>query len=424
MRSLQIVLFSFLFLNVLSSAPLNVELSAKSAILMNAESGAILFEKEAHTPSYPASITKIATALYALEKKGHALDESAKACHDAVSTISSALKHSSQSSHPPYRLEAGGSNIAICPGEVLSLRVLLYGLMLSSGNDAANVLAKHVSGSIDRFVQEMNEFLRKKGIKETRFLNPHGLHHPEHQTTAYDMALMAKEALKHPFFREVVKTVRYPRPETNKQPKTDFIQSNRLLKKGPYFYPKALGVKTGYTSHAGYTLVAAAEHEGRRLIAVVLGCPEMPSRYKDATRLFEAAFAEKPLTRTLFSQAFDLFNRPIKGAKKPLQAYLAKDVEMSFYPSEEPKLSSQVVWQELKLPIEEGEQVGSLKLTYADGSLALQAPLFAKQALQKPFSQEVLDFFSERRTVLILGLFGLNVVLFLIYYFKKSQKVV
>src|SRR3989304_627075 len=150
---------------------LNVEVSAKSAILINADTGAPLFEKNAHLPCYPASITKVATALYTLEKKSSYLDEVVTAPLDAIATVSPVARR--QSGKPPaYRLEFGGTHIGIKAGEELSLRVLLYGLMLPSGNDAANVISHHVSGSIPTFMEEMNSFIRAKGCNETVFYTP------------------------------------------------------------------------------------------------------------------------------------------------------------------------------------------------------------------------------------------------------------
>lgn len=419
-------LVSFFFLTICSSLlakSLSVGVSAKSAILMNADTGAILFEKEAHQPLYPASITKIATALYALEKKGALLDEKVTALHDCIVTISPQVKHSSIKSHPAYRLEAGGSNIGIRVGEVLSFRALLYGLLLSSGNDAGNVIAHYVCGSVDQFIIELNQFLLSKGVKETSFLNPHGLHHPQHQTTAYDMALITKEALKHPFFKEVVKTVRYERPQTNKQPQGYFVQSNRLLKPGQYYYSKAIGVKTGFTAPAGYTLVAAAAHEGRTLIAVLLNC-DLNGRYRDAVKLFEIAFAEKPITRTFFARMGDHFTFKVKGGRRDLDAVLNEDLNLSYFPAEEPAVKTRLCLNELKLPITQGERVGKVELVTQEGTILQSKPLYASRGVDKTVWKVLADSCMRFRTWLILAFLSLNVLLGLFYYLKKPKKVI
>ncbi len=213
--------------------------------------------------------------------------------------------------------------MGIKAGETLPFRALIYGLMLTSGNDAANVISQYVSGSISTFMEELNRFVREKGCLQTVLYTPHGLHHPEHKTTAYDLGILACEALKNPFFREVVMTTQYVRPQTNKHPESILSQHNALVKPGRFHYPKAIGIKTGYTLSSGYTLVSAAEDDQRKLIAVLLGCEKIEHRYKDAIALFEAGFNEKKVSRTLFSKGFDLFAYSMEGGKTPLQAYLS-----------------------------------------------------------------------------------------------------
>ena len=161
------VLFGF-FLILLSplqgSARFKVDVSAKGAVLMNAETGAILWEKNAHTPLYPSSTTKLITALYALEKKGNAFEALVTASYDAVAAVHPSVRRSPQGKHPPYRLEFGGTHIGLKAGEILPLRALMYGLMLNSGNDAANWIAEYVSGSVPAFMEELNRFVGKKGV--------------------------------------------------------------------------------------------------------------------------------------------------------------------------------------------------------------------------------------------------------------------
>lgn len=406
------------------SAPLNVEVSAKSAILMNLDTGAILYEKEPHLRSFPASITKIATALYILEKYGPSLEGKAMAHKEIIATVSPYVRQQSYEEHPNYRLESDGTNIGISIGEVFSLKFLFLGMLISSANDATNVLAHHLEGDIDRFVAHLNQFLKTKGIQETHFLNPTGLHHPQHWTTAYDMALITKEALKHPLIRETVKTVQIERPQTNKQAPRLLTQTNRLLRKGAYYYPKAIGVKTGNTAKAGRTLVAAAEHEGRTLIAVVLGCPDTASRYKDVVRLFEAAFKETQIHRTLFSSLYDHFKLEIPGSKTSLEAALKEDVVLDYFPAEEPKLKGQIAWHPLRLPIREGEEVGVLQLLTQEGTLFKSYSLFAFRDVEKKWTQSLIDFCIDYKKGIFFLILALNICLGLVYFLKKPSKVI
>lgn len=410
-------------------ATLKVDMSAKAAILINEETGAVLYEKNAHTPLYPASITKVITALYALEKKGHALDEEVIASHDAVSTVHPHIRRAHQKGHPPYRLEFGGTHIGIKAGEALNLRTLLYGLMLASGNDAANVIAQHVSGSVPQFMNELNAYVKAKGCKNTVLFTPHGLPHPDHKTTAYDMAKLTRIALQYPVFRDVVKTVAYTRPQTNKQSESVFHQHNALVKPGKFYYPKATGVKTGYTTAGGYTLVASAEDENRKLIAVLLGYEQLQERYKDAIALFEAAFNEPKVTRTLFSKEFDLFSCPIRGGKRPLQATIPTDLVLSYYPSEEPQFNASIEWNSIELPIEPGKLVGQIRITSVPkGKVLVQMPLFATQHVEATFYHRLELLWLEckrgigQKTGWLMGGLGIALIAFVFYRFHPRQK--
>ncbi len=403
--------------------PLKVEVSAPSALLMNAETGAILYAKNIHDRQYPASITKIATAVYVLEKKGQELDKIAEASSHALHMIPAHIRQAPESKHPSYRLEHDGTKMGIYPGELLSLNDLLHGLLLSSGNDAANVLAEYVSGSIDQFVVDLNRYLQDNGLRETHFSNPHGLHHDEHWTTAYDMALMTRLALKHAAFRDIVKTTKYQCPPSNLQPTRALVQHNRLVKPGnSHYYPKAIGVKTGYVAKAGHTFVGAATHEGRTLIAVLLSCAESEHRFRDSIKLFEAAFKEKSVSRTLFAKESDRFSREVSGAKVSLDAMLKDDLILNYFPAEEPAFRAEIAWNGCKFP-NEGENVGSLRLVTEEGKIIHELPLFAVHDVHQKWWSVVADLCQGHKTVFLSIFLGGQVALLLFYFLKKNQKV-
>ena len=418
--------FILCFLHVAKASCLHVDVSAQAAILIDAETGAVLFEKHAHIPLYPASITKIITALYALEKKGENLDESVVASPDAIATVQPHVRRSDDGKHPPYRLEFGGTHVGIKAGECLPLRSLLYGLMLESGNDAANVIAQHISGSIPQFIEELNAFVKLQGCKNTRLLTPHGLPCVQHTTTAYDMALLTRRALTHPFFCEVVKTTQYTRPQTNKQAESHWQQRNALVKPGKFYYSKAIGVKTGYTTVAGYTLVAAAQDENRKLITVLLGYEHPYERYKDAIALFEAAFQEKPVCRTLFSKGFDHFSCSMPGALTPLDAELSSDLVLTYYPSEEPVFSTKLEWFPSSFPIQKGQHVGEICVINQDHQVLMRQPLFAMHPVDSTWSHRMTLIFRSLQAVLsrnlafLLGTIG--TLLIAVTFWCSSKK--
>lgn len=360
-----------LFFYPLLASPLQVPVNAKAALILNAENGRVLFEKNGYELAFPASTTKVATALFALEKCGDQLDELVEVKNYTLARMNQNMKEARGYRIPPYWLQADGTSIRLQRGEKISLEDLLYGLMLQSGNDAANAIADYVSGGITHFMQEMNLYLKEIGCHHTNFANPHGLHFPSHKTTPYDLAKMAAVALKNPMFCKIVTSDGHVCGMTNKSEERELVQKNELLKEGRFHYEGALGVKTGGHSKAGYCLVAAAEREGRRLIAVLLGCDDPKSRYRDACALFDSAFAEKKLTRKLYNADENLFT------KEKMRAQLKEDVSISYYPSEEPEIQAKVKWKIGAFPINAGEKVGELQIKNERGEVLMSHDLLS-----------------------------------------------
>ena len=253
------------------------EIAAQSAVLYDATRGQFLFEKNADTQYYPASITKLMTALLVAEHCG--LEGTVTFSETAVS-----------------KLESGAVTLKIQAGEKVSVKDCMYGLMLKSANEIANGLAEHVSGSIEAFADQMNQKAKSLGCTNTNFENPNGLNNPEHVTTARDMALIAAEAYKNDIVRKVTSTLTYEFPAT------EAVNSVRTLTMGhkmldpdrPEYYPGIVGGKTGFTSRAGNTLVTCVERDGTRLIAVILKSSQ--THYSDTKKLLDYGFSEKTST--------------------------------------------------------------------------------------------------------------------------------
>jgi serine-type D-Ala-D-Ala carboxypeptidase (penicillin-binding protein 5/6) len=372
------ILFLLLSSTFLHAKPLKFHVEAESMILMNAETGAILAEKNSHRLQYPASTTKVATAAYALKKKGSDLDVVITAEQDSIASVTEEAIIRSNYTLPSHWVEQKTCHMGIKKGEELKLRDLLYGLMLPSANDAANVIAQHVGGTIPQFVVELNAFLKEIGCKNTVFYNPHGLHHPKHQTTAYDLAILTREALKDPMFAKIVSTVRYKRPKTNKQEATTMVQNNRLLKIGRYHYPKAIGVKTGYTSIAQCNIVAAARHEDRTLIAVLLKTKDRNDMFTNVKDLFEAAFNEPKVQRILLKAGPQKYTLNLEGASEPLRSYLKQDLAIEYYPAEEPQVRCLLYWDKISPPVMKDQRIGELRLLTSQEKVVQTLPLYAQ----------------------------------------------
>ena len=254
---LSVVLLAGLFpFRVQAAAPLwpeNISIQAEGGIVMDADTGTVIFGKNIHTAYYPASITKILTALIVIERCD--LDEMVTFSHNAV-----------------YNVESGSSSAGLDEGDVLSVRDCLYALLLKSANEAANALAEHVAGTTESFAELMNVRAASLGCQDSHFANPSGLNDPNHYTSAYDMALIGRAALENPTFMEIDSTLYYDLPVTkrNKEGLTIYPGHKMIKKNMPEYYSGALGGKTGYTSLAGNTLVTFASRDGMNLVAVVL----------------------------------------------------------------------------------------------------------------------------------------------------------
>ena len=248
-------------------------LTAESAILMDATTGKILYEKNSRTKQYPASITKLMTILLALEHGS--LEDEITFSHDAV-----------------FSIEPGSAHIAIQEGEILTLEQVLYGIMLRSANECANAAAEYVDGSMEKFAEHMTARAKELGCENTNFVNANGLFDENHYTTAYDMALIAQEFLKNETYRSMMSNTYYLIPPTNKQPEERPLhgQHQMLNENSLYYYEPAEGGKTGYTVEAQNTLVTYAKQGDTELIAVVLKC-NGAQHYVDTKTLFEYGFA-------------------------------------------------------------------------------------------------------------------------------------
>lgn len=249
-----------------------------SVILMETKTGEILYEKNSNNVRYPASTTKIMTAILTVENCS--LDEVATVSHNAVYSI-------------PY----GYSHASLKEGEELTIEQLLYALMLPSANDAAVVLAEHISGSVEEFSKLMNKKAEELGCKNTHFVNPNGIHADNHTSTAYDLALMGQYAMNNDIIRKIAGTKQFTLPATNKYTKTDRTFNNTndlLLSSSKYYYEGTTGLKTGYTGDAGNCIVATVKKNGFEVLVVVLGGVSTSSglseRYLDCKTLFDYAF--------------------------------------------------------------------------------------------------------------------------------------
>ena len=317
---------------------------AGAAILIEAETGTVLFAHNEHERRPMASTTKIMTALVALENA--ALQDVATVSREAV--------------------QVPGSDAGLRPGQTLTVLELLHGLLLPSGNDAANVIAEHVAGSQPAFVDLMNARAHELGALRTRFANAHGLDAPDHYSTAYDLAIIARAAMRFPTFSQIVATKVFEPASISRT----WRNTNRLL----WSFEGVEGVKTGTTSGAGYCLVAAASRSGMRLIAVVLGSPD---RYDDAVRLLEYGFERFHLL-TLAAHGQVLAQVQVPGGLVPLDAVVDGDFRIVARDEDINRLQVRVVLDALRPPIRAGQPVGRLEVEAGPDQALARVPILAR----------------------------------------------
>lgn len=262
----------------------SINIEAGAAILMDIDTGTILYSKNEHEKHYPASITKILTTLLALEYNKP---------NDIITFSDNAV----------FGIDRSSSNLAMDVDEQINMTDALYGIMLMSANEVSAAVAEHIGGSIEEFTQIMNKRAEEAGALNSNFKNPHGLHNSEHYTTAYDMAMISREAYKSAEFREIIATVTYQIKPTNKQKEIRYLANqHQMYKNTAYHYEGCTGGKTGFTDEAQSTLVTFAERDGLRLVCVVLN--EVGNiKYKDTKKLFDYGF-NNFISQTLYTDGY------------------------------------------------------------------------------------------------------------------------
>ncbi|HCX64131.1 MAG TPA: hypothetical protein DHN33_02830 [Eubacteriaceae bacterium] len=358
----------FLFILALFASPVSAldasNIESDAALLMDRDTGQILFEKNAREKRYPASITKVLTGLLVVEHLE--LDQTLVVPEEV-----------------PPMIEPGSSQVYLIPGERLTVKELLYTLFVESANDAAATFALEIGGSMEGFAKMMNQKAAELGAKNSHFVNPHGLHSDEHYTSPYDMALIMAEASKDPILAEMMQTVNVDIDATNKQETRHLWTRNQLIRDvySDYYYEDVFASKTGYTSKAGTTLVSSAERKGRNCVAVVMGGIG-ESTFRDTVALFDYgfdAFAEQ----TLFDAREALEEIPFETGTNPLSVGIEEEIVVLSESSSPAEVTTSLQMKEdLALPIKENDPVGSMEI-FLDGTLFRQVPLIALNSVEE-----------------------------------------
>lgn len=381
-----------------------------AAILIDSNNGDILYEKNANNLMYPASTTKILTAIVAIENCS--LDEKIVASESAISAIKS-----------------GYTNANIQIGEELTMEQLLYALLLNSANEAANVIAERVGGSIENFANMMNAKAIELGCRSTHFVNANGIHSDEHYTTASDLATIARYCMQNETFRKMVSTLEYQLPATEQYPSTDRIlkNSNSLLKsENNFYYPYAIGIKTGFTTQAKNCLVSASNKDGLELISVVLHAEATEdgrsARYLDTINLLEYGNTNYKsctiLDKNQIVNTIDISNA--SEDSKKLNIVAKERLAITLPNSEEMRIESSKINinDNLEAPIESGTVIGTAN--YLVNGKVFETDLIAESNVKLPVKEE--NNYQLKYFNIVYIFLGLALIRIILYFFNKNIK--
>lgn len=356
------------------AAAVDLNLNAKSALLMDVATGTVLYEKECHERLAPASVTKVMTMLLIME----ALDDGRIHLDDQVTASETAAAK-------------GGSQIYLKAGETMPVSDMLKSIAVSSANDCACAMAELIAGSESAFVEQMNQRAAELGMADTHFVNCTGLDDSKeaenHRTSAYDIALMSRQLLKyHPDIKKYT-TIWM---DTVRGGTFGLSNTNKLIR----FYSGATGLKTGFTSGAGYCLSATAKREGMELIAVVMGCESSQKRTADCKALLDYGFATYSVVRPGLKEGRTVAVHLGKQNTVPVE--LTERREILVDKAKRTSLTAKVELAQLvPAPVEKGQQVGTISV-YAGEKLLIQLPLAAAQAVAKLSFGDVFKLVLER----------------------------
>lgn len=339
-----VLLVAFLPIQAFAATPNETDLApnAQSAILMDSDSGAILYEKNSHEKMPPASVTKVMTMLLVME----AID-------------SGQLKWSDKVRVSERAASMGGSQVFLEPGEEMTVEEMIKGIALASANDASVALAEHIAGTEEAFVEKMNNKAKELGMKDTHFVNSNGLPAEEHYSSAHDIAIMSRELLKH---EEITKYTGAYEDYLRKDSDKPFwlVNTNKLVR----FYQGLDGLKTGFTSEAKFCLSATAKRNNLRVIAVVMGAPDTKTRNAEISAMLDFAFNQY-VNIPIYKKG-DLIAKVDmeKGDPEQLEIRASRPISLLLKKGEgKSNIQKKIIWKKLKTPIKKGEKIGTLQFT-------------------------------------------------------------
>lgn len=380
----------------------NLKIYSDAVILIENQTGKTLYEKNSEQKMYPASTTKILTAILSIEKGN---------LNDKVTVSKTAIA----------QMKPGYTSAYLSEGEIISVEDLLKVLLINSANDASNVLAEYISGSIDNFVTLMNEKSKELGCTNTHFVTTNGLHDDNHYTTAKDLAIIARYCMQNETFRKIVSMKKCVIPATNKSEERIYKNTNDLINPtSGYYYPSCIGIKTGFTSEAKNCLISACSKNGLQVIAVVLGASitenHKSARYVDSKTLYDYTYSNYSI-QNIAKASSVIETIEVKNATdetKSLDLKLEKDLNVLVNNKDKENIKTEIVLKDnISAPIATNSVVGNI--TYIVGADKYTINLLASHDVEK---KENIIWILRLSLFLIL----LILIIFIIYKISKKPK--
>lgn len=357
-----IIAFLFLFVANAYAETQPFDINAKSALLMDAGTGTILYEKNSHEQLPPASITKIMTMLLVME----AIEDDKITLDDEVVVSERASK-------------MGGTQLYLEPGETKTIEELMKGVAIRSANDASVALGEYVAGSEELFVQQMNERAKELGMKNTKFMNTNGLDAEGHLTTAHDIALMSRELLKHKEVHRWFTTWMDTVVVGKKQVPQSLVNTNRLIKT----YKGINGIKTGYTSQSLHCISASATKGNSTFISVIMAAPTSPIRFNEAAKLLDYGFANYNTVEIAKKDSTVGSVKLNKGKKTQLDVFPRDDLNVLVEKGKEANVQKEIILpSSINAPVSKGDKVGEV-IAILDGDEVGRVDIISKEDIEK-----------------------------------------
>lgn len=379
MKKIILILLSLLSFIKLTYAADDISPNSKSAILLEVSTGKILYEKNVYEKLPPASMTKVMSMLLIME----AIENGQLKLTDEVTISDNAAS-------------MGGSQVFLQAGEKYPVEELLKGVAIASGNDAVVALAEQVSGSEESFVEKMNQRASELGLKNTVYKNPHGLDAEGHLTCAYDMAMIAKELVKHQKILKYTSIYEYYMKKPNDST-TWLVNTNKLVR----FYEGVDGLKTGFTESAKYCLTATASKNDMRLISVVMGVESADLRSNDTVKLLNYGFNGYKLNVLLTKNKAIKEIKVKKGQIEKVKISLIEDATDLLKVDEKlKKYTYEIELESITAPVTKGEKIGTVKIIDNEGTLVKEAPVTVMESIKKA---SLWDYFKENFKESLIG---------------------